>query len=127
MEPRAAKARIGEATRSTRLSLPRLSAEPAAESIGDLDHDTIRIRHVGGPAARPINGGVAKFQSKPKVMDATDGLIDVVDDESDVIDVDAFRIEWPAGTVLDDTEVESVGGADDAPPIDAVVALLLEL
>ena len=45
--------------------------------------------------------------------------------KSDVIDMDAFNLEWLRLRDLDETEVEAVGSAEDAPP--SALTLLLEL
>jgi hypothetical protein len=60
-------------------------------------------------------------------MKAADCFVNVIDNNSDVIDVDAFSLESFGATLFCETEVEAVGSADNAPSGDAIVALLLEL
>jgi hypothetical protein len=102
----------------------RLLAEPAAESVRDLDHDTIRIYDVRRPAAGIVNGA---FERKAKGTNAINCLVYVIDDEPDVIDMDAFRLKPPVGTRLAKTEVEAVWSANYAPPPPGATALFLDL
>jgi hypothetical protein len=102
------------------------SAESAAESIGDLDPNSVRVHDVGRPAAWPVNDRVIEPEPKPKIVNATDRLIDVVNDKSDMVDVDILKLEISRGRNLNETQVEAVGGSEDAPSTAAAAALLLE-
>src|SRR5262249_18262645 len=99
------------------------SVEPATESIGEFDQDTVGISDICRPAAGPLDD-LDGFGPKSEPAKATDGLVDVIDHESDMIDVNAFRLEISAADFTK-TDVETVAGTEDAPP--AVVTLLLEL
>jgi len=60
-------------------------------------------------------------------MNAINSLLYVINDKSDVIDVDAFRFKFLSATHLAETKIEAVRSSDYAPPLAATIALLLDL
>ena len=103
-----------------------ISAEPASESVRDFDPDSFRVHDVCRPAAGPVDDGVVALEAKAELMNTTDCLVDVIYDKSDMIDMDALRLEIPCRRNLDETQVEAVGSAEYAPS-GAPLSLLLEL
>jgi hypothetical protein len=102
------------------------SVEAAAEPVGELDHDPVRIGHIGGLASRPIDRSVVEKESKPELVNAPNGLVDVVDHKPCVIDVDVVGSEGRLGR-LEKTHVEPVAIAQDAPADALALPPLLDL
>ena len=100
------------------------SVEPAAETFGKLDQDSVGIGDIGGPAARPLHRRVIELQLEAEIVDAAHRLVHVVDDEADMIDMDVAGPVDPA-LHLEEADVESVLGAEDAPAHAVVLAALL--
>lgn len=67
------------------------SVETATEPIREFDHDSVRVIHIGGLAARPVDGRVVELELKAEVMDTPNGLVDVIYHKSNMIDVDVVR------------------------------------
>lgn len=101
------------------------SLESAAKSVGEFDQDSIRILYVGRPAAGPVES-LAELEPKPQPLNPADGLVDVIDDKSDVVDVNVLRLEI-SGADLAQTNIEMIGCTEYAPSGGAIVTLLLEL
>jgi hypothetical protein len=72
-----------------------MAANPSSHPspVRDFDQDSVRIHDVCGPAAGPVNGGVVALKAQPERMNTTDGLVHVIEDESDVVDMDAIMAE----------------------------------
>ena len=60
--------------------------KPAAKSVGELDQNSVRILYVGGPASGPVES-LAEFKRKPKSLNTAHGLVDIIDDKTDMFGV----------------------------------------
>ena len=100
------------------------SVEAATKALGELDQDPVGIGNVSRAAARPLHRFVIELQLESEIMDTAHGLVHVVDDKADVIDVNVVRPIDPAPH-LEETDVELVLGAEDAPADAVVFAALL--
>lgn len=105
--------------------LPFLQIEPATKSVGELDQDSVGVLYVGRPAPRPVES-LAEFKLKPKALNTADGLVDVIYNKTDMVDMNVFRLE-SSGADFTETNIKTVRSAKDAPSSSATVTLLLEI
>jgi membrane-associated phospholipid phosphatase len=101
------------------------SFEAAAKTVRKFDQYPIRVLYVGGLAARPVQESIPEFKAKPERVNASHRFVDVIDNESHMIDMNVVLPELP-GRDLEEANVEAVWRPENTPARSAVVALLLE-